>query len=131
PGYVRDAVEDGILDARLADLFDLDELAAALKPERDDLLRYIGTVTMQNRYMINGADHRVLEVPQYFWMRVAMGLTLNEHDPTAAAIKIYDKISTLDYLPAGSTLANAGTSHPQLSNCFVMQMEDDIGHIAK
>src|SRR5690625_5127059 len=64
-------------------------------------------------------------------MRVAMGLTLNEADPTAAAIDIYNKISTLDYLPAGSTLANAGTSHPQLSNCFVMQMEDDIGHIAK
>src|SRR5690625_1391195 len=117
PGYVRDAVEDGILDQRLADLFDLDELAAALKPERDDLLRYIGTVTMHNRYMIDGKDHRALEVPQYFWMRVAMGLTLNEENPTTAAIDIYDKISTLDYLPAGSTLANAGTSHPQLSNC--------------
>lgn len=131
PGYVRDAVEDGILDRRLAELFDLDELAAALDPSRDDLLRYIGTVTMHNRYMIDGTDHRTLEVPQYFWMRVAMGLTLNEADPTAAAIDIYNKISTLDYLPAGSTLANAGTSHPQLSNCFVMQMEDDIGHIAK
>lgn len=131
PGYIRDAVEDGILDARLETYFDLDELAAAIDPTRDDLLRYIGTVTMHNRYMVDGKDHKALEVPQYFWMRVAMGLTLNEENPTQAAIEIYDKISTLDYLPAGSTLANAGTSHPQLSNCFVMQMEDDIGHIAK
>src|SRR5690625_7516874 len=81
--------------------------------------------------MIEGKDDATLEVPQYFWRRVAIGLTLNDKNPAAAAIDIYNKISTLDYLPAGSTLANAGTRHPQLSNCFVMQMEDDIGHLAK
>ena len=111
--------------------FDLDALAAALDPTRDDLLRYIGTVTMRNRYMITDRDGTALEVPQYFWMRVAMGLSLNEADPTATALEFYDKISRLDYLAAGSTLVNAGTSYPQLSNCFVMQMEDDIEHIAK
>ncbi len=86
---------------------------------------------MRNRYMINGRNGKPLEVPQYFWMRVSMGLSLNEPNPTEMAIKFYDKISNLDYLPAGSTLVNAGTSYPQLSNCFVMQMEDDMDHIAK
>lgn len=130
PGYVRDAVEDRLLDARLAELFDLDALAAALDPGRDELLRYIGTVTMTNRYMITGRDREPLEVPQYFWMRVAMGLSLNEADPTATALALYDAISRLEYLPAGSTLVNAGTAYPQLSNCFVIQMDDDIEHIA-
>ncbi len=131
PGYVRDAVEEGLLDSRLESLFDLDALAAALDHERDDLLKYIGTVTMRNRYMITDRHGKALEVPQYFWMRVSMGLALNEANPTEMAIQFYEKISRLDYLPAGSTLVNAGTSYPQLSNCFVMQMEDDIEHIAK
>jgi len=131
PGYIRDAVEDGLLDTRLESLFDLDTLAAAIDHRRDDKLKYIGTITMRNRYMITDRHGKALEVPQYFWMRVAMGLSLNEDDPTQMALKFYDKISTLDYLPAGSTLVNAGTSYPQLSNCFVMQMEDDIDHIAK
>ncbi|PKQ26805.1 MAG: ribonucleoside-diphosphate reductase subunit alpha [Actinobacteria bacterium HGW-Actinobacteria-4] len=131
PGYIRDAVEEGLLDERLETLFDLDALAAAIDHERDDLLKYIGTVTMRNRYMITDRHGKSLEVPQYFWMRVSMGLSLNEADPTAMALQFYEKISKLDYLPAGSTLVNAGTSYPQLSNCFVMQMEDDIEHIAK
>ena len=131
PGYIRDAVEEGLLDTRLVDLFDLDALAAAVDHTRDDLMRYIGTVTMRNRYMITDRHGKALEVPQYFWMRVSMGLALNEANPTEMALKFYDKISVLDYLPAGSTLVNAGTSYPQLSNCFVMQMEDDMDHIAK
>ncbi len=131
PGYIRDAVEEGLLDARLGTLFDLDALAAAVDHTRDDLLKYIGSVTMRNRYMITDRNGKALEVPQYFWMRVSMGLSLNEANPTEMAIEFYEKISRLDYLPAGSTLVNAGTSYPQLSNCFVMQMEDDIEHIAK
>lgn len=131
PGYVRDAVEEGLLDTRLVELFDLDKIAAAIDHTRDDLMKYIGTVTMRNRYMITDRFGKSLEVPQYFWMRVSMGLALNEANPTEMALEFYDKISRLDYLPAGSTLVNAGTSYPQLSNCFVMQMEDDIEHIAK
>jgi len=131
PGYIREAVELALLDERLVTLFDLDAIAAAIDHTRDDLLRYIGTVTMRNRYMINDRHGKALEVPQYFWMRVSMGLSLNEQNPTDAAIRFYEKISRLDYLPAGSTLVNAGTAYPQLSNCFVMQMEDDIEHIAK
>lgn len=134
PAFVRAilrGVELGLLDERLGEAFDLDRLGSALDPDRDDLLRYVGTQTMRNRYMICEPDGTPLEVPQFFWMRVAMGLSLNEEDPTAAALSFYDKMSRLEYLAAGSTLVNAGTSYSQLSNCFVMQMEDDIEHIAK
>ncbi|MCD9197455.1 ribonucleoside-diphosphate reductase subunit alpha [Aeromicrobium wangtongii] len=124
-------VELGLLDPRLTELFDLEVLGAALDPDRDDLIRYIGAQTMRTRYMICEPDGTPLEVPQFFWMRVAMGLSLGEDDPTAAAVAFYDKMSRLEYLAAGSTLVNAGTSYSQLSNCFVMQMEDDIEHIAK
>lgn len=124
-------VELELLDPRLVELFDLEVLGAALAPDRDDLLRYIGAQTMRTRYMLCEPDGTPLEVPQFFWMRVAMGLSLNEDDPTSAARRFYDKMSRLEYLAAGSTLVNAGTAYSQLSNCFVMQLEDDIEHIAK
>lgn len=128
---IHRGVDEGLLDTRLVDLFDLDRLADALDQSRDDLLKYIGVVTLNNRYGIKGRNGDALEVPQYFWMRVAMGLSLNEADPTSQAIVFYEKMSKLEYLAAGSTLVNAGTSYPQLANCFVMEMQDDIEHIAK
>lgn len=128
---IRRGVEEGLLDTRLVEMFDLQRLAEALRHERDDLLKYIGVVTLNNRYGIKGRNGDALEVPQYFWMRVAMGLSLNEDDPTTQAIRFYEKMSKLEYLAAGSTLVNAGTSYPQLANCFVMEMQDDIEHIAK
>ncbi|QGN32156.1 ribonucleoside-diphosphate reductase subunit alpha [Microlunatus sp. Gsoil 973] len=130
-GYLQAGVSGGLLDPRLVELFDLDRLADALDPDRDELLHYIGVQTMRSRYMITDHGRRALEVPQFFWMRVAMGLSLNEADPTPVAIALYDKMSRLEYLAAGSTLVNAGTAYAQLSNCFVMQAEDDIEHIAK
>ncbi|WP_325048350.1 ribonucleoside-diphosphate reductase subunit alpha [Desertihabitans brevis] len=129
-GYIHKAVSDGLLDPRLGEDFDLLRLAGALDPARDDLLRYIGVQTMRTRYLINDSRRQPMETPQFFWMRVAMGLSLNEQDPTAAALQIYDAMSSLTYLAAGSTLVNAGTSYAQLSNCFVMQMDDDMEHIA-
>ena len=124
-------VDEGLLDPRLTQLFDLDRLANALDPAHDELLKYIGVVTLNNRYGIKGRNGDALEVPQYFWMRIAMGLSLNEADPTSHAIAFYDKMSKLEYLAAGSTLVNAGTVYPQLANCFVMEMQDDMEHIAK
>jgi ribonucleoside-diphosphate reductase alpha chain len=133
--HFRSSIERGIaedlLDERLGSMFDLDRLAAALDPSHDELLKYIGVVTLNNRYGIKARNGEPLEVPQYFWMRIAMGLSLNEADPTSAALGFYDKMSRLDYLAAGSTLVNAGTKYPQLSNCFVLEMQDDIEHIAK
>jgi len=129
--YVQRGVSENLLDRRFTDLFDLETLAASLDPSHDDLLKYIGVVTLNNRYGIKARNGEPLETPQYFWMRVAMGLSLNEADPTSHAIAFYQKMSALEYLAAGSTLVNAGTSYPQLSNCFVMEMQDDIEHIAK
>lgn len=129
--YIRRGVDEQLLDDRLATMFDLHALAAALDPSHDELLKYIGVVTLNNRYGIKARSGEPLEVPQYFWMRVSMGLSLNEADPTAAALGFYRKMAGLDYLAAGSTLVNAGTKYPQLSNCFVLEMQDDIEHIAK
>jgi ribonucleoside-diphosphate reductase alpha chain len=128
---VQRGVDEGLIDERLVQMFDFDRLAQALEPSRDGLLKYIGVVTLNNRYGIKGRNGDPLEVPQYFWMRIAMGLSLNEQDPTAHALTFYEKMSKLEYLAAGSTLVNGGTSYPQLANCFVMEMQDDIEHIAK
>jgi ribonucleoside-diphosphate reductase alpha chain len=128
---VRRGVTEGLLDSRLVEMFDFDTLAAELEPAHDELLKYIGVVTLNNRYGVKGRNGDPLEVPQYFWMRIAMGLSLNEKNPTETALRFYRKMSKLEYLAAGSTLVNAGTSYPQLANCFVLEMQDDIEHIAK
>jgi len=120
-----------LLDSRLTQMFDLELLATHLEPSHDQLLKYIGLVTLNNRYGIKARNNEPLEVPQFFWMRIAMGLSLNEADPTSHAIEFYNKMSKLEYLAAGSTLVNAGTIYPQLANCFVMEMQDDMEHIAK
>lgn len=128
---IRRGVEEGLLDERLNQMFDFDRLAEGLEPSRDELFKYIGVVTMNNRYGVKGRNGDPLETPQFFWMRIAMGLTLNEQDPTTQALRFYEKMSKQEYLAAGSTLVNGGTSYPQLANCFVMEMQDDIEHIAK
>jgi ribonucleoside-diphosphate reductase alpha chain len=128
---VTRGVDEGLLDPRLISMFDLDYLAGHLEPAHDELLKYIGVVTLNNRYGIKGRNGDALEVPQYFWMRIAMGLSLNEANPNDTAIAFYEKMSKLEYLAAGSTLVNAGTIYPQLANCFVMEMQDDMEHIAK
>jgi ribonucleoside-diphosphate reductase alpha chain len=124
-------VDEGLLDPRLTSMFDLTRLADALEPAHDELLKYIGLVTLNNRYGIKGRNGDALEVPQYFWMRISMGLSLNEAEPTEHALAFYAKMSKLEYIAAGSTLVNAGTVYPQLANCFVMEMQDDMEHIAK
>ena len=124
-------VAEGLLDSRLTEMFDLDALGKELLPEYDGLLKYIGVVTLNNRYGVKGRNGDPLEVPQYFWMRIAMGLSLNEKNPNEVALRFYRKMASLEYLAAGSTLVNAGTSYPQLANCFVLEMQDDIEHIAK
>ncbi|MGL4999437.1 MAG: ribonucleoside-diphosphate reductase subunit alpha [Cetobacterium sp.] len=133
PEMIKSGVETGLLDARFVEdgMFDLEKLATALDPTHDDLLKYIGLSTLATRYAMRGRKQEILETPQFFWMRVSMGLSFNETDPTEAAILFYKKMAALEYLAAGSTLANAGTAHPQLANCFVMEMQDDMESIAK
>jgi ribonucleoside-diphosphate reductase alpha chain len=128
---IERGVHETLFDPRFTTLYDLERLAGAMEPARDELLKYISVVTLNNRYGIKARNGEPLEVPQYFWMRIAMGLALNEADPTTVALGFYEKMSKLEYIAAGSTLVNAGTAYPQLSNCFVMEMQDDIENIAK
>ncbi len=129
--YLMNAIELGLLDKRLGTLFDLTEIANTLKVDRDELYKYSGLSTMRDRYLTKAADQTPLETPQYFWMRVAMGMSLNETDPTAWAKKFYEKLSKLEYLSAGSTNIGAGTNNPRLSNCFLMEIQDEMEHIGK
>lgn len=133
PEYIKQSVKDGLLDTRMADtkLFDLKKLAKALTPERDDLSKYLGVITNKNRYALRKQSGAPLEVPQFTHMRIAMGLSFNEKDPTAAAIDFYEHMSRLEYVPGGSTRVNAGGSFPQLSNCFLLEVQDDMESIAK
>ncbi|MCP5209327.1 MAG: ribonucleoside-diphosphate reductase subunit alpha [Hahellaceae bacterium] len=108
--------------------FDLDRLAAALKPERDKLFTYLGLQTLYDRYFISHQQVR-LELPQTFFMRVAMGLALNEDDPNERAIEFYEVLSSFDYMTSTPTLFNAGTRHSQLSSCYLTTVPDDLGGI--
>lgn len=132
PKFVKSAVKEGLLDKRMADgRFDLKKLAAELDPARDDLSKYLGVVTNKNRYALRKQNGSPIETPQFTHMRIAMGLSYNETDPTAAAIEFYNHMSNLEYVPGGSTRVNAGGSFPQLSNCFLLNVDDDMESIAK
>ena len=132
PKFVKAAVKEGLLDKRMADgRFDLKKLAAELDPARDDLSKYLGVVTNKNRYALRKQSGSPIETPQFTHMRIAMGLSYNESDPTTAAIEFYNHMSNLEYVPGGSTRVNAGGSFPQLSNCFLLNVDDDMESIAK
>jgi ribonucleoside-diphosphate reductase alpha chain len=132
PEYLEQGIADGLLDERMTDkTFDLEKLTEALEPSRDRLMRYLGVVTSRNRYSLRKNSGESMEVPQFTAMRIAMGLSLLEKDPTATALEFYEYISKLDANPAGSTRINAGGSFPQLSNCFLFDIEDDMEAIAR
>lgn len=132
PQYLKENIKAGLLDERMSEgTFDLKRLAAALDPTRDRLMRYLGVITSRNRYSLRHNSGQSIEVPQFTAMRIAMGLSLLEKDPTAVALEFYEYISKLDANPAGSTRINAGGSFPQLSNCFLFDIEDDMDSIAR
>lgn len=130
--YLEKGVGDGLLDTRMSSkVFNIQKLAKALDPTRDNLSKYLGVVTNKNRYALRKQSGEPIEVPQYTHMRIAMGLSFNEADPTTAALDFYEHMSRLDYVPGGSTRVNAGGSFPQLSNCFLLEVQDDMESIAK
>jgi ribonucleoside-diphosphate reductase alpha chain len=122
-------VSNKLLDPRMA-FFDLDRLSYALVPERDHLFEYMGLRTLYERYFLRHQDRR-LELPQAFWMRVAMGLALNEQDKNGKAIEFYTVMSLLRYVPSTPTLLHSGLTRPQLSSCYLTTVEDDLKHIFK
>src|SRR5262249_20074695 len=125
--YVRRGVEDGRLDQRLLE-FDLARLGSALAPERDRDFAYLGLQTLYDRYLIH-VDGCRIELPQWFWMRIAMGLALQEIDREERAIQFYEVMSRFRFVPSTPTLFNAGTLYPQLSSCYLTTIEDDLGAI--
>lgn len=132
PEYLKQGITDGLLDARMnSKVFNIKKLAAALDPTRDQLSKYLGVVTNKNRYALRKQSGAPIETPQFTHMRIAMGLSFNEKDPTAAALDFYNHMSRLDYIPGGSTRINAGGAFPQLSNCFLFNIDDDMEAIAK
>ncbi|MDE0452740.1 MAG: ribonucleoside-diphosphate reductase subunit alpha [Gammaproteobacteria bacterium] len=108
--------------------FDLEKLGAALKPERDLQFTYLGLQTLYDRYFIHSNDIR-FELPQVFFMRVAMGLSAQEDEPEKRAIEFYNLLSSFDYMSSTPTLFNAGTRRPQLSSCFLTTVSDDLDGI--
>jgi ribonucleoside-diphosphate reductase alpha chain len=122
-------VDAGAFDRRLL-TFDPERMAAALRPERDDLLLYMGVQTLHERYFTR-VEGAVVETPQAFWMRVAMGVAVAEEQREEQAVRFYELISSLRFVPSTPTLFHAGTSRPQLSSCYLTTIDDDLSSIFK
>ncbi len=124
PQFIRKGVDEELLDERLLQ-FDLGRLGAALKPERDLQFDYLGLQTLYDRYLLHVRKRRI-ELPQAFFMRVAMGLALNEIDREARAIEFYELLSSFDFMSSTPTLFNSGTRRSQLSSCYLTTVPDDL-----
>ena len=127
PQFIKRGVKAELLDPRLQQ-YDLARLGAALKPERDFQFDYLGLQTLFDRYFLH-IDEQRIEMPQAFFMRVAMGLALNEIDREARAIEFYDVLSRFDFMSSTPTLFNAGSLRSQLSSCYLTTVADDLDGI--
>ncbi|MCP5266280.1 MAG: ribonucleoside-diphosphate reductase subunit alpha [Burkholderiaceae bacterium] len=127
PRFVREGVAAGLLDERLLQ-YDLGRIAAALAPERDMQFGYLGLQTLYDRYFLHIEERRI-ELPQAFFMRVSMGLALNEVDREARAIEFYELLSKFDFMSSTPTLFNSGTQRSQLSSCYLTTVSDDLDGI--
>ncbi|MDQ0473954.1 ribonucleoside-diphosphate reductase alpha chain [Labrys wisconsinensis] len=129
PAFVRTGIEAELIDPELG-RFDLARLGAALKPERDLQFQFLGLQTLYDRYFLHARGKR-FELPQAFFMRVAMGLAVREIDREERAIAFYHLLSSFDFMASTPTLFNAGTLRPQLSSCFLTTVADDLDAIFK
>lgn len=127
PRYIKLGVEAGLLDAQLAQ-FDLSKLSVAFAAERDFQFGYLGLQTLYDRYFLHIEERRI-ELPQIFFMRVAMGLAINEIDREDRAIEFYHVLSSFDFMSSTPTLFNSGTLHSQLSSCYLTTVSDDLDGI--
>ena len=135
PQFIREGIALELLDERLGQ-FDLARLGAALKPERDLEFDYLGLQTLYDRYFLvdrgdttHDKDGRRIELPQAFFMRVAMGLAVDEIDREARAIAFYEVLSSFDFMSSTPTLFNSGTRRAQLSSCYLTTVADDLDGI--
>ena len=127
PKFIKKGIAAELLDAKLAQ-FDLKRLGEALVPDRDLQFGYLGLQTLYDRYFLHIRDVRI-EMPQAFYMRVAMGLALNEIDRETRAIEFYNLLSTFDFMSSTPTLFNSGTQRSQLSSCYLTTVADDLDGI--
>lgn len=127
--FIQTGIDAQRISPELA-TFDLTELADTIDSERDALFPYLGLQTIYDRYLLH-IDGRRFEAPQYFWMRVAMGLAIQEENKTARAIEFYNILSTFRFTSATPTLFNSGTLHPQLSSCYLSTVTDNLDSIFK
>jgi ribonucleoside-diphosphate reductase alpha chain len=127
PGYIKRGIDAELLDEKMAQ-YDLKKLGQALKAERDNQFTYLGLQTLYDRYFIH-IDEQRIELPQAFYMRVAMGLALNEVEREARAIEFYNVLSTFDFMSSTPTLFNSGTRRSQLSSCYLTTVADDLDGI--
>ena len=125
--YINEGISAELLDPRMRE-FDLPRLAAALNASRDLQFNYLGLQTLYDRYFLHIEDRRI-EMPQAFFMRVAMGLALNELDRERRAIEFYEILSTFDFMSSTPTLFNSATTRPQLSSCYLTTVDDDLDGI--
>lgn len=125
--YIKRGIDAELLDAKLAQ-FDLKALTEAIKPERDLQFGYLGLQTLYDRYFLHIQGTRI-EMPQAFYMRVAMGLSLNEINREARAIEFYNLLSSFDFMSSTPTLFNSGTLRSQLSSCYLTTVADDLDGI--
>jgi len=134
PRFIQHGVKIGLLNEALLQ-YDMKTLGAALKPERDLKFGYLGLQTLYDRYFlvdqyaVHANAGRRFELPQCFFMRVAMGLALNEVEREARAIEFYNALSTFDFMSSTPTLFNAGTHRSQLSSCYLTTVSDDLDGI--
>jgi len=127
PGFIKRGVDAELLDEKLLQ-FDLKRLGAAVKASRDQQFDYLGLQTLYDRYFLHEGKTRI-ELPQAFFMRVAMGLSLNEIDREARAIEFYEVLSSFDFMSSTPTLFNSGTLRSQLSSCYLTTVPDDLDGI--
>lgn len=127
--YIKQGVEAELLSKELLN-FDLERLANACSLDRDYYFQFLGLQTLRDRYFQH-IDGRRIELPQAFWMRVAMGLSISEVDREAVAISFYEQLSSLRFVSSTPTLFNSGCISPQLSSCFLTTVQDDLGDIYK
>ncbi|MES2142424.1 MAG: ribonucleoside-diphosphate reductase subunit alpha [Pseudomonadota bacterium] len=125
--YLEKGIDLELLDPQLQ-TFDLKKITAALLPQRDQQFTYLGLQTLYDRYFLHASEIR-FELPQAFFMRVAMGLALNESNKEERAIEFYQLLSSFDYMASTPTLFNSGTLRPQLSSCFLTTVADDLDQI--
>jgi ribonucleoside-diphosphate reductase alpha chain len=125
--YLDAGIKHELLDAKLK-TFDLKQICAAIKPERDAQFTYLGLQTLYDRYFIHW-DGKRFELPQAFFMRVAMGLAIDEKEREKRAIEFYNLLSSFDFMSSTPTLFNSGTLRPQLSSCYLTTVPDDLDGI--